>query len=93
MDKIKLYKVRKKLDNLDLKILALIKKRTNLVNQVVKIKRFKKQIVDKARINKVLINIKKNSIKKKIDPKITKKIWVSMIRSYIEYEKRSFKKK
>ena len=93
MNKKKLNKVRKKLDTLDHKLLSLIKKRTILVEKVIKIKRYKKQIVDKKRINKVLANIKKNSIKKKIDPRITVKIWKSMINSYIEYEKRNFYKK
>ena len=89
----KLEPVRKKLDKLDLKILSLIKKRTILVNQVVKIKKFKSQIVDKKRIKQVLRKIRSNSVKKKIDPKITQKIWKSMIASYINYERRKFKEK
>ena len=28
----------------------------------------------------------------KIDPKITERIWINMIRSYIDFEKRNFKK-
>ena len=93
MNKKKLDEVRKKLDKLDHKLLSLIKKRTILVEKVIKIKRYKKQIVDRKRINKVLKNIKKNSIKRKIDPRITLKIWKSMINSYIDYEKRNFYKK
>ena len=88
-----LNKVRKKIDLLDKKLLILIKTRTNLVKQVIKLKKYKKQIVDKKRIKKVLRNIKRDSIRKKIDPKLTVKIWNSMIKSYIEYEKRNFKKK
>ena len=87
----KLTKVRNKLDKLDLSILSLIKKRTLLVNQVIKIKKYKSQIVDKSRIAEVLNKVKKNSIKKKIDPQITKKIWKSMIKSYIDYERKKFK--
>ena len=93
MNNIKLSKVRKKLDILDLKLLNLIKKRTELVKEVIKLKKFKKQIVDYKRIKKVLKNIKHQSIKKKIDPKITNSIWRSMIRSYINFEKRNFTKK
>ena len=92
MKKNKLKIVRNKLDTLDLKILSLIKKRTVLVNQVIKIKKYKKQIVDQARIKEVLKKIKNNSIKKKIDPQITNNIWRSMIKSYIDYEKKNFKK-
>ena len=93
MRNIELNKVRNKIDKLDKKLLVLIKKRTDLVKKVIKLKKFKKQIVDRNRIKKVLKNIKKNSIKKKVDPKLTVKIWNSMIKSYIEYEKRNFKKK
>ena len=92
MDHKKLKIIRNKLDKLDFKLLNLIKKRTNLVKEVIKIKKYKKQIVDRKRIKKVLSNIRKNSIKKRIDPKITKRIWSSMIKTYIEYEKRNFKK-
>jgi chorismate mutase len=93
MDKKKISIVRKKLDKLDYKILLLIKKRTTLVNEVIKIKTLKKQIVDKSRIKKVLSNIKKKSLKIRVDPKITNSIWSSMIQIYINYEKRKFKKK
>ena len=93
MDKKKIDIVRKKLDKLDYKILLLIKKRTTLVNEVIKIKTLKKQIVDKSRIKKVLSNIKKKSLKIRVDPKITNSIWSSMIQIYINYEKRKFKKK
>ena len=93
MEKNKLKIVRNKLDKLDLKLLSLVKKRTLLVNQVIKIKKHKKQIIDKVRINEILLKIRKNSIKKKIDPQITNKIWKSMIGSYIAYETKNFKKK
>ena len=62
--------VRRKLDKLDYKLLNLIKKRTILVNQVIKIKKYKKQIVDKPRIKKVLNNIKKIHLKKKLTLKL-----------------------
>ena len=85
--------IRKKLDKLDNKFLNIIKKRTLLVDQVLKNKKFKKDIIDKKRIKIIIKNIAKKSRKKKIDPKITIKIWKTMIRSYIEYEYRNFKKK
>ena len=88
-----ILKIRKKLDKLDNHLLNLIKKRENLVNQVLTNKKYKKDIVDKKRIAVILRNIKKKSILKKIDPKITKTIWISMIKAFIEYEYRNFKKK
>ena len=88
-----LEKIRKKLDKLDDKLLHLIKIRTNLVNRVIKLKEFKAEIVDIKRIKKILFNIKKKSLKKKIDSSITNKIWKNMILAYIKYQRKNFKKK
>ena len=92
-NKIKLSILRRKLDNLDNGLLKVIKKRSSLVNEVLKLKKYKSEIVDKKRINFILKKIKKKSIKKNIDPKITNRIWKNMIWSYIDFEKRNFKKK
>ena len=92
-NKKKLNKLRKSLDKLDNSFIKLIKVRTNLVKQVLSLKKTKNQIVDKKRIDFILNQIKKKSIKNKIDPKITNRIWKNMIWSYIEYERRNFKKK
>ena len=88
-----ILKIRKKLDKLDNAFLALLKKRTKLVDQVLKNKKYKKDIIDRKRISVILRNIDKKSKEKKIDPKITKKIWSNMINAYIAYEFRNFKKK
>ncbi len=88
-----ILKIRKKLDKLDDNLLNIIKRRTILVNQVIKNKRFKKDIIDKKRISIILKNISKKSKTKQIDPKITNKIWKSMIKAFIEYEFRNFKNK
>ena len=93
MNKKNILKIRNKLDKLDNSLLKIIKKRTLLVDKVIKNKEFKKDIVDKKRIKIILKNIRKKSIIKKIDPKITNKIWKSMIKAYIEYEYRNFKKR
>tara|TARA_B100000941_G_C28456802_1_gene528419 strand:+ start:231 stop:515 length:285 start_codon:yes stop_codon:yes gene_type:complete len=85
--------VRKKLDKLDNSFLELIKKRTFLVNKVLRNKKFKKDIIDKKRIKVILRNISKKSRNKKIDPKITNKIWKAMINAYIDYEYRNFGRK
>ena len=89
----KLNKIRKKLDNLDDALIKLVKKRTNLVNEVLKLKNKRNQIVDKKRINFILKKIRSKSIKKGVDQKVSKRIWNSMIRSFIDYEYRNFKKK
>ncbi len=92
-NKKKLEIIRSKLDKLDNKLILLIKYRTNLVNDVLKLKKYKKEIVDKKRISIILKKIRLKSKKLKIDPKITDRIWKNMILSYIDYEKRNFKKK
>ena len=88
----KIGKIRIKLDKLDSKLLLIIKKRTNLVNQIIKFKKNRKEIVDKKRINLILRRIKKKSIKLKIDPDITISIWKEMIKSFIKYEYKKIKK-
>ena len=92
-NKKKLNLIRIKLDKLDNNLLDLIKYRTSLVKEVLKLKEFKNEIVDKKRINFILNKIKGKSKKLNIDPKITNRIWKNMIWSYIDYERRNFKKK
>jgi len=89
----KLSKIRSELDKLDNTLIKIIKKRTNLVKKVLTLKDKKNQIIDQKRINTILKNVKKKSIKNKIDPKITNKIWKNMIYAYIDFEKRNYKKK
>ena len=92
-NKKKLDLLRIKLDRLDTELLKLIKKRSNLVNDVLKVKTHKKEIIDQRRIKFILDKIKEKSIQMNIDPKITNRIWKNMIWSFIDYEKRNFKKK
>ena len=89
----KLVRIRKELDNLDNSLIKIIKKRSFLVKKVLALKKKKNQIVDQRRIKFILKNIKKKSLKNNIDPKITQKIWKNMISAYIDFEKRNFKKK
>ena len=93
MDKKKLRKYRNELDKLDNKIFILIKNRTRIIKNILSEKKFKNQIVDHKRINEVLKKIRSKSIRNRIDPKITRRIWKSMIWSYINFERTNFKKK
>jgi len=92
-NKKKLNFLRKKLDKLDTNLLQIIKDRSKIVNEVLKLKELKSEIVDKKRINFILKKINIKSKKLKIDPKITRRIWKNMIWSFIDYERRNFKKK
>ena len=93
MNKNKLKHARNKVDLLDQKIFNLIKKRTQIIKYMLSLKKFKKEIVDYKRNNEILKKIKNKSVKNKIDPKITQRIWKAMIGSYIDFQKRNFKKK
>ena len=93
INKKKLNLIRIKLDRLDTELLKLLKKRSNLVNDVLKVKIHKKEIIDQKRINFILKQIEKKSKQLQIDPKITNRIWRNMIWSFIDYEKRNFRKK
>ena len=92
MKEINIKIIRKKLDKVDIKLLNIIKERSVLVDQVIKLKKTKKEIIDKKRINFILKRIKKKSIKAKIDPMITTSIWKEMIKAFIRYEYKNFKK-
>ena len=92
-NKKKLIILRRKLDQVDDKLLNLLKIRFNYVKNVLSLKEYKKEIIDRNRINLILKNIKLKSIKKKIDPKISYRIWKNMIYAFIEYEYRNFRRK
>ena len=93
MDKKKLKIARNKVDLLDKKIFNLIKKRTQIVKYMLSLKKYKSQIVDHKRINTILKNVRNKSIKNRIDPKITRRIWTSMIWGFIDFQRKNFKKK
>ena len=88
----KLTNLRKKLDYVDDKLLKLLIKRTSLVKQVMHLKKYRNQIVDKKRIAQILKRIKKKSLRHKLDPNISRRVWKNMIWSYIKFERKNFKK-
>ena len=92
MNKNRLNKERKKIDKIDQQLFKLIKKRTIVVKKMLTFKKFKSEIVDHKRINEILLKLKRKSLQNNVDPKITKRIWKSMIWSYVDFQKRNFKK-
>ena len=93
MNKNKLKLARNKVDQLDQKIFNLIKKRTQIVKYMLGLKKSRKEIVDYKRNNDIFRKIKNKSIKNGIDPKITRRIWKAMIWSYVDFQRRNFKRK
>ena len=92
-NKKKLLILRKKLDKVDDRLLNILKIRSNYVKEVLSLKEFKKEIIDRKRIKLILRNIQRKSFKKRIDTKISHRIWKNMIYAFIDYEFRNFKKK
>ena len=92
-NKKKLLILRKKLDKVDDRLLSTLKIRSNYVKEVLSLKEFKKEIIDRKRIKLILKNIQRKSIRKGIDTKISYRIWKNMIYAFIDYEFRNFKKK
>ena len=91
-NKKKLLILRKKLDKVDDRLLDILKIRSNYVKEVLSLKEFKKEIIDRKRIKLILRNIQRKSIIKGIDTKISYRIWKNMIYAFIDYEFRNFKK-
>ena len=92
MNRLRLEKERKKIDKIDQQLFNLIKKRTIVVKKMLTLKKYKREIVDHKRINEILLKLKKKSTQNKVDPRITNRIWKSMIWSYVDCQKRNFKK-
>ncbi len=92
MNRLRLEKERKKIDKIDQQLFNLIKKRTIVVKKMLTLKKYKREIVDHKRINEILLKMKKKSTQNKVDPRITNRIWKSMIWSYVDFQKRNFKK-
>ena len=83
MKNINITKIRKKLDKVDIKLLKIIKERSLLVEQVLKFKKQKKEVIDKKRINFILKRVRNYSKKLILDPNISINIWKAMIKSFI----------
>ena len=86
-------RIRKKIDQVDDKLLPLMVKRSKLVEKALSLKKRKTEIVDKKRIDEISKKIVEKSIKLGGNSKLLKSIWLSIIKNFIDYENREFKKK
>ena len=84
--------VRRKIDVIDSKILPLMIKRSFLVNKALSLKTRKSEIIDRKRISQIKKKIAFKSKKLGANPKLMSNIWVSIIKNFIDFEKRNFKK-
>ena len=84
-----LEKLRKDIDEIDLRILDLIQKRKDLVTEVVKLKK-RDQIVDQKRIEFILNKLRKEALSRGLAVEFIKEIWTLMIKNFIKYEEKIF---
>ena len=85
--------IRKQIDKVDSKLLPLMVKRSFLVNKALELKSKRSEIVDVVRINQIKKKISIQSKRLGANPKLISNIWVSIIKQFIDFEKRNFKKK
>ena len=85
--------IRKKIDQVDDKLLPLMVKRSKLVEKALSLKKRQTEIVDKKRINEISKKIVKKSSELGGNSKLLKTIWLSIIQNFIDYENQEFKKK
>ena len=85
--------IRKKIDQVDDKLLPLMVKRSKLVEKALSLKKKQTEIVDKKRIDEISKKIVKKSIELGGNSKLLKSIWLSIIQNFIDYENKEFKKK
>ena len=88
----KMREIRKRIDIVDSKILPLIVKRSQLVNNALNLKKKKSEIVDIKRINQIKKKVSNQAKKLGANPKLISDIWVSIIKNFIEFEKKNFKR-
>tara|TARA_A100001035_G_scaffold275861_1_gene269894 strand:+ start:2259 stop:2552 length:294 start_codon:yes stop_codon:yes gene_type:complete len=88
----KMREIRKRIDKIDSHILPLMVKRSFLVRKALEIKTKKSEIVDLKRINQIKKKVAIRSKKLGADPNLITGIWHSMIKNFIDYEKKNFKK-
>ena len=84
--------VRKKIDQIDSKILPLMVKRSQLVNAALRLKTKRSEIVDSKRINQIKKKVSYQAKKLGANPKLISDIWVSIIKNFINFERKNFKK-
>ena len=88
----KMKEIRKRIDKIDSKLLPLMVKRSLLVNKALALKTKRSEIVDTKRINQIKKRISIQSKKLGANPILISKIWMSIIRNFIDFEKRNFKR-
>ena len=88
----KMRVIRKRIDEVDSKILPLMVKRSKLVSKALDVKTKKSEIVDLKRINQIKKKVAAQARRLGANPKLISNIWLSIIKNFIDFEKKNFKK-
>ena len=84
--------IRNNIDRIDSKLLPLMVKRSQLVEEALKLKVKRSEIVDQKRINEITKKISQKTKMLGGNPKLLSNIWRAIISNFIEFEKSKFKK-
>ena len=84
--------IRKRIDKVDSKLIPLMVRRSKLVNKALELKTKKSEIVDVRRINQIKDKVIKQTKKLGGNPKLISEIWLSIIKNFIDFERKNFKK-
>ena len=82
--------VRRQIDELDRRIVALLAERGGYVGQAARIKRSRAEIVDPARIEEVVAKARATAVEAGLDPGIAERVYRSMIDAFIAFETKTY---
>ena len=85
--------VRREIDQIDKDLVSLLAKRQKYIENAALIKKDRNLIIDKARIEEVISNIKKLSSSSGLSEAISEPLWRKLIELSIEHEFKEFESK
>ena len=85
--------VRSEIDQIDKDLVSLLAKRQKYIENAALIKKDRNLIIDKARIEEVISNIKKLSSSSGLSEAISEPLWRKLIELSIEHEFKEFERK
>ena len=84
--------LRTEIDRLDRQIVALLAERSGYVARAAELKQSRTAIVDNARIEQVIENVRSEATARRVDPDLMEAIYRAMIAAFIAFEERAFER-
>ena len=82
--------VRRHIDEIDRRIIALLAERGGYVEQAARIKKARAEIVDRARIEDVVARARAAAVEAGLDPAIAESVYRPMIDAFIAFETKAY---